>query len=104
MTTTIRPLDPDVLEHVVNGSHGDPHSVLGAHSHAGKTTVRVLRPLADSVAVIHGGKRVPLEHEHGGIWAGVLDVPQPPDYRLEVTILHPDGSVIAKGAEPLTVR
>jgi hypothetical protein len=25
-------------------------------------------------------------------------------YTLEVTVVHPDGSVIARGAEPLTVR
>ena len=85
MTTTIRPLDPDVLDQVVNGSHGDPHAVLGAHPHAGGTTVRVLRPLAESVVVVHGRERVALQHEHGGIWVGVLDVPEPPDYRLEVT-------------------
>lgn len=28
----------------------------------------------------------------------------PGDYRLEVTVVHPDGSVIAMGSEPLTVR
>jgi hypothetical protein len=26
------------------------------------------------------------------------------DYRVEVTVLHPKGDVIAKGSEPLTVR
>ena len=85
MSSAIRPLDPHVLEQVVDGSHGDPHAVLGAHPHEGGTTVRVLRPLAESVVVVHGGERVALQHEHGGIWVGLLDVPQPPDYRLEVT-------------------
>jgi 1,4-alpha-glucan branching enzyme len=84
VTTTARPLDPAILDQVVNGTHGDPHAVLGAHSHGGSTTVRVLRPLAESVVVVHGGTRVPLEHEQGGVWVGVLDTPQPPDYRLEV--------------------
>ena len=84
MTTTARPLDPTILDQVVNGTHGDPHAVLGAHSHGGSTTVRVLRPLAESVVVVHGGTRVPLEHEQGGVWVGVLDTPRPPDYRLEV--------------------
>jgi 1,4-alpha-glucan branching enzyme len=93
VSTAIRPLDPHVLQQVVNGSHGDPHSVLGAHPHEGGTTVRVLRPLAESVVVVHGGRRVALEHEHGGIWAGLLDVPEPPDYRLEVTYA---------GAPPIT--
>ncbi len=84
MTTTARPLDPTILDQVVNGTHGDPHAVLGAHPHGGSTTVRVLRPLAESVVVVHGGTRVPLEHEQGGVWVGVLDTPRPPDYRLEV--------------------
>jgi 1,4-alpha-glucan branching enzyme len=68
----------------VNGEHGDPHAVLGAHEHEGAVTVRVFRPLADSVTVIHDAGRTRLEHEHGGIWRGVLDVPAIPDYRLEV--------------------
>ncbi len=80
-----RPLEPQVLDQVVSGTHGDPHSVLGAHPHGSSTTVRVFRPLAESVVVVHGGTRVALEHEHEGIWVGVLDVPEPPDYRLEVT-------------------
>jgi hypothetical protein len=28
----------------------------------------------------------------------------PGDYRLEVTVVHPNGDVIATGSEPLTVR
>ncbi len=94
MTRTIRPLETSTLDLLVHGRHGDPHSVLGAHPHGGATTVRVFRPLAESVAVVHGGKRVALEHEHEGVWAGVLDVPEPPDYRLEVKYA---------GAEPTLV-
>jgi 1,4-alpha-glucan branching enzyme len=82
---TIRPADKEVLDLVVTGRHGDPHAVLGAHSHDGGTTVRVFRPLAESVVVVHGAERVRLEHEYEGIWVGRLDVPEPPDYRLEVT-------------------
>ncbi len=85
MTSTIRPLDQNILDQVVTGRHGDPHSVLGAHPYEGTTTVRVFRPLAESVVVITDDGRVPLTHEHDGIWVGVLDVPEPPDYRLEVT-------------------
>jgi 1,4-alpha-glucan branching enzyme len=83
-TATALPLDRNVLDQIVNGEHGDPHAVLGAHEHDGAVTVRVLRPLADSVTVVHEGGKVPLEHEHGGIWTGVLDVAEVPDYRLEV--------------------
>jgi len=79
------PLDRSVLQQVVAGEHGDPHAVLGAHRHGGAVTVRVLRPMAESVVVVHGGERVELHHEHEGIWSGVLAVPEPPDYRLEVT-------------------
>jgi 1,4-alpha-glucan branching enzyme len=83
-TSTVLPVDRHVLGQVVAGEHGNPHTVLGAHPHEGRVTVRVLRPLADSVTVVHGGERVRLEHEYEGIWCGVLDVPEPPDYRLEV--------------------
>jgi 1,4-alpha-glucan branching enzyme len=83
-TATTLPLDRSVLDEIVNGEHGDPHGVLGAHEHGGAVTVRVLRPLADSVTVVHEGGKLALEHEHGGIWVGVLDVPKVPDYRLEV--------------------
>ncbi|MFP5252940.1 MAG: 1,4-alpha-glucan branching protein GlgB [Actinomycetes bacterium] len=92
MTSTSKaPLkvEKQVLELLVEGRHGDPHSILGAHPHGGRVTVRVLRPLAESVVVVHGGHKVPLAHEHEGIWTGVLDVPEPPDYRLEVT--YPGG-------------
>ncbi len=83
-TATALPLDKHVLEQIVHGEHGDPHAVLGAHEHGGAVTVRVLRPLADSVKVVYDAGSVALEHEHGGIWVGVLDVPEVPDYRLEV--------------------
>jgi 1,4-alpha-glucan branching enzyme len=79
-----RPLDRRILDQIVAGEHGDPHAVLGAHEHDGAVTVRVLRPLADSVTVVHDGGTVRLEHEHEGIWRGVLDVPEVPDYRLKV--------------------
>src|SRR6478672_576386 len=80
----VLPLDRAVLDLVVNGRHGNPHDVLGAHPHDGGVMVRVFRPLADSVVVVHSSARTRLEHEYEGIWAGVLDVPAVPDYRLEV--------------------
>ncbi len=81
----VLPLDTAILDQVVDGRHGNPHEVLGAHPHDGAVTVRTFRPLAESVVVVHGSHRSPLEHEHEGIWAGVVDVPDVPDYRLEVT-------------------
>ncbi len=82
--STVLPLDQTQLDQAINGRHGDPHSVLGAHVHDGAVTVRTFRPLAESVVVVHGSSRTALEHEYEGIWAGVLDVPDVPDYRLEV--------------------
>ena len=76
------------LDRVIGGRHHDPHSILGPHPYDGGITFRVLRPWATSITVVartHGGdRRVDLEHEHGGIFIGVLDVPEVPDYRLEV--------------------
>ncbi|QWC84829.1 1,4-alpha-glucan branching protein GlgB [Nocardioidaceae bacterium] len=89
--TTPLPVDHGVLEQLVAGEHGDPHAVLGPHPHPDGTgtTLRVLKPLAESVVAVLGGgddaTRVELAHEHEGVWAGVLPTPEVPDYRLEVT-------------------
>ncbi|HET7386095.1 MAG TPA: 1,4-alpha-glucan branching protein GlgB [Nocardioidaceae bacterium] len=84
------PVRKEELDQIVEGRHGNPHSILGAHPHDGAVTVRVYRPLAESVGVVHEDATVPLSHEHNGIWAGVLDAPEPPDYRLEVA--YPGGA------------
>ena len=79
-----RPVSREELDLLVRGEHGDPHRVLGAHAHDGAVTVRVLRPLASSVRVLHGDAETPLQHEYEGVWVGVLPVPEVPDYRLAV--------------------
>jgi 1,4-alpha-glucan branching enzyme len=83
------PVDTAVLHQLADGRYGDPHGILGAHPYDGAVTVRTFRPLAESVVVLTGGTKVPLQHEHEGVWAGVLEVPDVPDYRLEVT--YPGG-------------
>ncbi|WP_148574608.1 1,4-alpha-glucan branching protein GlgB [Nocardioides caldifontis] len=80
-----RPVSHDQLAQLAEGRHGDPHSILGAHPHEGATTVRTLKPLAESVVVVAGDSRTELSHEAHGVWVGVLPTEQPPDYRLEVT-------------------
>src|SRR4029079_9100655 len=85
LMSTVLPVDKAILDQLVEGRHGNPNDVLGAHPYAKGVTVRVFRPLAESVVVVHGSTKVPLEHEYEGIWAGVLDVPDVVDYRLEVT-------------------
>jgi 1,4-alpha-glucan branching enzyme len=80
---------PAEFDQLVAGEHGNPHHLLGPHVIDGRVVVRALKPLADSVTVVHGDDRTALVHEHGGVWAGAL--PQSaappgdvPDYRLEV--------------------
>ena len=79
------PVPGDVLDAVAHGAHAFPHDVLGPHPHDGGVTVRVRRPLAERVVVLTGAGRTELEHEHDGVWAGVLPVAEVPDYRVETT-------------------
>ncbi len=78
-------IDRAELDLIVQGRHGHPHAVLGPHPYDGAVTIRALKPLAESVTVLHGDTRTPLTHEHEGIWSGVIPVAEVPDYRLEVT-------------------
>ena len=92
MTRTIAPVPTSELEQIVNGEHGHPHAVLGPHVHEGAVTVRVLKPLASSVVIRHNGTETRLEHEHEGIWAGVLNGENDvPDYRIAVS--YDDGPI-----------
>jgi 1,4-alpha-glucan branching enzyme len=84
MSATVLPVPREELDQIVRGEHGHPHAVLGGHAHDGGVTVRVLKPLASSVVVTWDDERVSLDHEHEGVWAGVLPVAEVPDYRLEV--------------------
>jgi 1,4-alpha-glucan branching enzyme len=95
------PVPSSELDLLVRGEHGHPHAILGAHPAGGVVTIRVYKPLARTVtAVLSDGTRVPLEHQHEGVWEGVVvpggfetgaeRPPQPPDagdvpdYRVEV--------------------
>lgn len=90
---------PD-LGALVAGAYGDPHGVLGAHpTDDGRVVVRTLKPLAQTVTVLHDGRRTPLAHQAEGVFVGVLDRPDDgsaegdvPDYRLEVD--HGHGPVV----------
>jgi 1,4-alpha-glucan branching enzyme len=83
-TATVAPVDPKELQSLVEGTHHDPHAVLGPHPYDGSVTVRVFRPWAERVTVLTEGRRVDLEHEYKGVFAGALQQPDVPDYRLEV--------------------
>jgi 1,4-alpha-glucan branching enzyme len=93
-TPQITPVQVDggQLERLVNGTHHDPHRVLGPHLSSGAVTLRVLRPFARTVSALFDDQRVELRHEHEGVWVGVLNVDKVPDYRLEVA--YSDGPAL----------
>ncbi|MQA12899.1 MAG: 1,4-alpha-glucan branching protein GlgB [Pseudonocardiaceae bacterium] len=74
---------PEEVRRLLEGSHHEPHSVLGAHPHPEGTVVRVLRPQADVVAVLLDGTEHPLQRSPEGLFHGVVAGP-PADYRLRV--------------------
>ena len=73
------------LDRLVDGSHHDPHAILGPHPHSGSITLRALRPLATSVTAIVGAQRISLTHEHRGVWVTTFAGTEVPDYRIAVT-------------------
>lgn len=79
------------LDRVVDGWHHDPHSILGPHVGPTGVTFRVLRPGAQSVTVVTSTARIPLEHEHRGIWVGTVPDSTLPDYAVDAEY---DGSII----------
>jgi 1,4-alpha-glucan branching enzyme len=83
---TPTPVAREELDRLVGGAHHNPHSILGAHPNPGAegVTVRVLRPWARTVTVVTEDGSYPLQHEHRGIWAGVVPGNTVPDYRLDV--------------------
>jgi 1,4-alpha-glucan branching enzyme len=105
--TNSTPVTAAEIDRLLAGVHHDPHSVLGAHPGPEGITVRALRPLAATVAVLlPDGRRYAMEHVHGGVFAVVLPATvlpddgagargQIPDYRLAVA--YPAG-VTADGA------
>ncbi len=62
------------LEAVADGRHYQPHAVLGLHPHPDgeHATVRVRRPLADSVIIRTPMGDIEAAHENQGIWVAVL--------------------------------
>ena len=78
MVNALPVLDDGLLGWIAEGSHYDPHSVLGQHQVVGTgkattalTVIRVRRPLALEVAaVLAGGQRIELNHIGHGLWEG----------------------------------
>jgi 1,4-alpha-glucan branching enzyme len=78
------PVHTDALAALVDGTHSQPHAILGPHADADGVTIRVLRPDATAVDVVVGGQHQGMEHEHAGVWVTELPGPDIPDYRLAV--------------------
>ena len=101
-TPSPAPVDLADLDRLVSGGHGDPHGILGLHPHDGGLTLRALRPHArEVVAVLADGTRVPLQHEHEGVFVAVVPGTDVTDYRLDVTYDGPDGTPQSRSTFPV---
>ncbi|MDF8264938.1 1,4-alpha-glucan branching protein GlgB [Luteipulveratus flavus] len=79
-------LDPSDAAALVAGTHRGPHGVLGGHPGRDGVTVRVLRPLAASVAIrLPDGTQTDLTHEHEGIWTALIPGEAVPEYSVVTT-------------------
>ncbi|HWE92219.1 MAG TPA: 1,4-alpha-glucan branching protein GlgB [Pseudonocardiaceae bacterium] len=81
---------PADVRRLLDGSHHDPHRVLGMHPHADGAIVRAFRPDARSVAVVRDDQRHPLAEIADGLFSGIVSIP-PGDYLLEIG--YPDHTV-----------
>ena len=86
------------VERLVAGQHHDPHHLLGPHPERDgegrdRVVIRGWRPDAAGMVILAGGQRIEMHRVHpAGLFAGVLEGPDVPDYRLETT--YPDGTVV----------
>lgn len=56
------------LDRLLNGSHFDPHALLGRHVIDGQCNFRTLKPIALSVALHIGDSTFPMISEAPGVW------------------------------------
>ena len=80
------PIDRGAVLAIVEGRHGDPFAVLGAHEQDGTTWIRVFLPGSDGVTLLdcHGQEAGTLTRLDGaGFWSGPL-IGTPGSYRLRV--------------------
>ncbi|MGV9568035.1 GlgB N-terminal domain-containing protein, partial [Streptomyces sp. NPDC003480] len=69
---------------LVDGTHHDPHTVLGAHPVPGGVAFRAFRPYALSVTIVIGDLRTELHDDGDGFFSGLLPLRDVPEYRLLV--------------------
>src|SRR5579884_4127454 len=75
----------DDVARFLDGTHTQPHAVLGAHPGGAATVVRAFQPDAVEMHVAHTGGVVPMRRMHdAGLFEAVVPVRQLPGYRLRV--------------------
>jgi 1,4-alpha-glucan branching enzyme len=90
------PVSHAEIDQLVAGTHHDPHSVLGAHPGPDGVTIRALRPLAATVAVVlPDGSRAAMAHVHQGVFSVTLPGTEVLDYQLAVAYPAADGAATA---------
>src|SRR5271157_6075744 len=98
--------DDAELERLVAGQHHDPHHVLGAHPERDsegrdRVVIRGWRPDAIGMVILAGVQRVEMRRVHpAGLFAGTLEGPDIPDYRLETYYPGEAGEVVVAADDP----
>ena len=94
------------VERLVAGQHHDPHHVLGAHPERDRegrdcVVIRGWRPDAIGMVIVAGEQRMEMRRVHpAGVFAGMLEGPDIPDYRLETYYPGEAGEVVAVADDP----
>ncbi|WP_425577907.1 GlgB N-terminal domain-containing protein, partial [Streptomyces glomeratus] len=83
-TRTAAPVSPADRARLRDGTHHEPHAVLGAHPVPGGVAFRAFRPYALSVTVVTGDLRVELHDDGEGFFSALLPLRAVPAYRLLV--------------------
>ncbi|RVW03678.1 1,4-alpha-glucan branching protein GlgB [Rhodococcus spongiicola] len=78
------PPDPLDLTLLAQGTHHDPHAVLGAHARPDGTVIRALRPGAESVSARIGDRDYPLHRVAHDVFSALIPLHDLMDYRLVV--------------------
>ncbi|MFI6350664.1 1,4-alpha-glucan branching enzyme [Streptomyces sp. NPDC050560] len=95
------PVPEEDRRRLLDGTHHDPHGVLGAHQVPGGVAVRALRPHALWVdAVPEGAGPVRLHDDGEGFFSALLPLTAVPGYSLEVGYPPPAGQAPEPAAEP----
>ena len=71
------------LRSLADGTHRDPHGILGVHPQGGVTVVRAFHPDAVAVSVAHPGGVVPMRRiDDAGVFEAEVDAAELPGYLL----------------------